>query len=80
MSNKYCIVDSTLADGLTQEQMDLCAPKTMEFRKNLAGNKAIIEYVVGSKPSFLTGITAYTQSQIWDICRDPVNGWEEEEM
>ena len=74
--NKYCIVDKSVTDGLTQSQIDQCAPKTLDFRPNIAGDKTIVEYVSGSKPSFLKGVTSYDHAGICAIVWDPANGWQ----
>ncbi len=62
MTTKYVILDSSELSSVDFTEIKDTSASTVRY--NLDKTKFIVEYEVDSKPSFLTGKTSYTQSEI----------------
>jgi len=73
MTTKYVILASSDLSSVDFSKIEDTGASSLRY--NLDSTSFIVEYAVGSKPSFLTGKASYTQSEITAITSDESNGW-----
>ena len=64
MTKKYVIIDSSEVSSVDFSQVLETSADTLRY--NLAGTQAVLKFE-GDTPSFLTGKTQYSHSEILDI-------------
>ena len=72
MATTYVIIDASEVSSVDFSQV--CENSADTMRYNLDKTKALVKFD-GSTPSFLTGKTEYTHSQIKAILTDVPQGW-----
>ena len=72
MATKYVIIDASEVSSVDFSQVREDSADTVRY--NLDNTKALVKFN-GSTPSFLTGKTEYTHSQIRAILTDASQGW-----
>ena len=76
ITSKYVILDTSEITSVGSEIdfTKLNNTSAEMLRKTVDGTKALVKYS-GKKPSFLSGKTTYTKSQIQAVLRDPEGDW-----
>jgi len=72
----YCIVDSSEVSALDFSQLQDDSIDVLRY--NLTRTQVVVEYD-GAQPSFLSGKTEYTHSEISAIINDYDQGWNEQD-
>lgn len=76
MSKKYVIIDAGDVSGVDFAQVIETSSNTLRYKTD---NSQTFVKFEGSTPSFLNGMTQYTESEILAILNDPSGDWYEEE-
>ena len=73
----YCIINSSEVSSLDFSQIQDDSLDTLRY--NLDQTQVVVEYV-GNQPSFLSGKTEYTHSEILTIINDYDQGWKDQSV
>ena len=73
----YCIINSSEVSSLDFSQIQDDSADTLRY--NLDQTQVVVEYL-GDQPSFLSGKTEYTHSEILAIINDYDQGWKDQSV
>ena len=73
----YCIISSSEVSSLDFSQIQDDSADTLRY--SLDQTQVVVEYV-GDQPSFLSGKTEYTHSEILAIINDYDQGWKDQSV
>jgi hypothetical protein len=73
----YCIISSSEVSSLDFSQIQDDSLDTLRY--NLDQTQVVVEYA-GAQPSFLSGKTEYTHSEILAIINDYDQGWKDQSV
>jgi|TARA_A100001391_G_scaffold189492_1_gene161001 hypothetical protein len=73
----YCIINSSEVSSLDFSQIQDDSVNTLRY--SLDQTQVVVEYL-GDQPSFLSGKTEYTHSEILAIINDYDQGWKDQSV
>tara|TARA_R100001129_G_C5294501_1_gene240681 strand:- start:60 stop:293 length:234 start_codon:yes stop_codon:yes gene_type:complete len=73
----YCIINSSEVSSLDFSQIQDDSVNTLRY--SLDQTQVVVEYL-GDQPSFLSGKTEYTHSEILAIINDYNQGWKDQSV
>ena len=73
MSKTYVIISASAVSSVDFSQVAETSASTLRY--NLDNTKTIVKFTGDSTPSFLTGNTQYTHSEISAILNNTSSGW-----
>tara|TARA_R100001594_G_scaffold14471_2_gene30801 strand:- start:32512 stop:32754 length:243 start_codon:yes stop_codon:yes gene_type:complete len=75
-NRKYVIFDTAEVSSINFSEVIEKSPETLRY--SIDNSQTILKFT-GDTPSFLTGETQYTHSEICAIIQNPDNGWVDNE-